>query len=146
MARTYGEGQYGQGQYGGTALVSPIYPSARAKLARGEINLLTDDIGVVPVTDAYDLADEFVSQVTQTGGGVSLTGKSIDAANGAFKAADAATTNATGTAVAIVIYKWAGTLATSPLIAYIDQAYGLPVTLSNEPLWVTWPTAGVFIL
>jgi hypothetical protein len=37
-----------------------------------------------------------------------------------------------------VIYKDTGTAATSPLIAYIDTATGLPVTPNGGDITVTW--------
>ena len=39
---------------------------------------------------------------------------------------------------AIVIYKDTGTEATSPLIAYIDTATGLPITPNGGDIIVTW--------
>ena len=39
---------------------------------------------------------------------------------------------------AIVIYKDTGSEATSPLIAYIDTATGLPITPNGGDIIVTW--------
>jgi hypothetical protein len=39
---------------------------------------------------------------------------------------------------ALVIYKDTGSAATSPLIAYIDTATGLPVTPNGADVTVTW--------
>ena len=39
---------------------------------------------------------------------------------------------------ALLIYKDTGTEATSPLIAYIDTATGLPVTPNGGNITVTW--------
>ena len=41
-------------------------------------------------------------------------------------------------AEAIVIYEWTGTETTSNLIAYIDQATGLPVTPNGGDITITW--------
>jgi hypothetical protein len=39
---------------------------------------------------------------------------------------------------ALVIYKWTGDAATSPLIAYIDSAAGLPFTPAGVAQTVVW--------
>ena len=60
-------------------------------------------------------------------------------AGGAADAADCTFTSVTGSSIeAIVIYKDTGTEATSPLIAYIDTATGLPITPNGGDIIVTW--------
>ncbi len=56
-----------------------------------------------------------------------------------FDAADVVFSAVTGDpSEALVIYKDTGDAATSPLIAYIDTAAGLPVTPSGTDITVTW--------
>ena len=58
---------------------------------------------------------------------------------GAADAADVTFTSVTGASIeAIVIYKDTGSDATSPLIAYIDTATGLPITPNGGDIIVTW--------
>ena len=48
-------------------------------------------------------------------------------------------TDVTGASIeAIIIYSDTGTEATSPLIAYIDTATGLPITPNGGDIIVTW--------
>lgn len=68
-----------------------------------------------------------------------LTGKTI---TGGVAGADAASfTSVTGPACeALILYRDTGTASTSRLIAYIDQAVGLPLTPSGGNVSVTWDT------
>jgi hypothetical protein len=47
---------------------------------------------------------------------------------------------------AVILYKDTGVAATSPLIAYIDTATGLPVTPNGGDITVTVPASGWFSL
>jgi len=48
-------------------------------------------------------------------------------------------TSVTGASIeAIVLYKDTGTDSTSPLIAFIDTATGLPITPNGGDIIVTW--------
>ncbi len=58
---------------------------------------------------------------------------------GAADGADVTFTSVSGPTIeAIVIYRDTGTEATSPLIAYIDTATGLPITPNGGDIIVTW--------
>ena len=56
-----------------------------------------------------------------------------------FRSNDVTFTSVTGASIeAIVLYKDTGTDATSPLIAFIDTATGLPITPNGGDIIVTW--------
>jgi hypothetical protein len=66
-----------------------------------------------------------------------LTAKSTT--GGAADAADITFTAVSGASIeAIIIYVDSGTEATSPLIAFIDTATGLPITPNGGDIIVTW--------
>ena len=125
-------------------MANALYDKGREKFLTGAISWTGDNIKAVIV----DLADytvnlathEFLSDVP-SGGRVAtspnLGGKT--ATNGVADATDAVFTAVTGDqAEAVIIYKDTGTAATSPLIAYIDSATGLPVTPNGGDITVTW--------
>ena len=125
-------------------MANTLYDYARQRFLESQINWMTDTIKVLLVdTGAYTpqtsvhqyLADIPVS--SRIAGPVTLTSKST--AGGAADAADCTFTSVTGASIeAIVIYKDTGTEATSPLIAYIDTATGLPITPNGGDIIVTW--------
>jgi hypothetical protein len=99
---------------------------------------LTDDIRIDLIDTAlytYDAAHEFLDDVI-TGGSPAdptigpyqiLAGKT--STSGVADATDPVFPSVTGATVeAVVISKWTGDAATSPLIAYLDDAAGLPFT------------------
>ena len=66
-----------------------------------------------------------------------FTGKATT--GGAADANDVTFTSVTGASIdAIVLYKDTGTDSTSPLIAFIDTATGLPITPNGGDIIVTW--------
>ena len=121
-----------------------LYDFARQRFLEAQINWMTDTIKVILVdTGAYTpqtavhqyLADIPIS--ARIAGPVTLTSKST--AGGAADAADCTFTSVTGASIeSIVIYSDSGTEATSPLIAYIDTATGLPITPNGGDIIVTW--------
>jgi len=108
------------------------------------IDLIDDNLKAVLV-DAADYTvslttHEFLSDIP-VGGRVSTSGnlanKTVTA--GVFDADDVTFAVVTGDQCeAVVIYKDTGTASTSPLIAYIDTATGLPVTPSGGDITVQW--------
>lgn len=125
-------------------MANTLYDFARQRFLEAQINWMTDTIKVILVdTGAYTpqtavhqyLADIPIS--ARIAGPVTLTSKST--AGGAADAADCTFTSVTGSSIeAIVIYSDSGTEATSPLIAYIDTATGLPITPNGGDIIVTW--------
>ena len=125
-------------------MANTLYDSARQRFLEAQINWMTDTIKVILVdTGAYTpqtsihqyLADIPIS--ARIAGPVTLTSKATT--GGAADAADCTFTSVSGTSIeAIVIYIDTGTEATSPLIAYIDTATGLPITPNGGDIIVTW--------
>ncbi len=121
-----------------------LYDKGRQKFLEGSIAWLANDIKCVLVdTDDYavDLANhEFLSDIAAGGrvatsanfGGKTSTAGVADANDVTFAAV------AGHVSEALVIYKETGDPATSPLIAYIDTATGLPVTPNGGDIVVTW--------
>lgn len=125
-------------------MANTLYDAARQRFLEAQINWMTDTIKVVLVSSsAYTpqtavhqyLADVPVSsRISQI---VTLTGKATT--GGAADGADCTFTSVSGATInAIVIFKDTGTEATSPLIAYIDTATGLPITPNGGDIIVTW--------
>lgn len=125
-------------------MANTLYDFARQRFLEAQINWMTDVIKVLLVdTGAYTpqtavhqyLADIPIS--ARIAGPVTLVSKST--AGGAADAADCTFTSVTGSSIeSIVIYVDSGTEATSPLIAYIDTATGLPITPNGGDIIVTW--------
>lgn len=125
-------------------MANALYTKARQRFLEGAINWTTDTIKAVLVdTGAYtaDLANhEFISSVA--GGariGTIQTLANKTSTNGAADADDLVFPTVAGASVeAIILFKDTGSEATSPLIAYIDTASGLPVTPNSGDINVVW--------
>lgn len=125
-------------------MANTLYDYCRQRFLEAQINWMTDTVKVILVsTSAYTpqtavhqyLADIPVS--ARIAGPVTLTAKATT--GGAADASDCTFTSVSGATInAIVIYKDTGTEATSPLIAYIDTATGLPITPNGGDIIVTW--------
>ena len=125
-------------------MANTLYDYCRQRFLEAQINWMTDTVKVILVsTSAYTpqtavhqyLADIPVS--ARIAGPVTLTAKATT--GGAADAADCTFTSVSGATInAIVIYKDTGTEATSPLIAYIDTATGLPITPNGGDIICTW--------
>lgn len=125
-------------------MANALYDKGREKFLTGAISWSSDDIKVVLV-DAADYTvsistHEFLSDIT-SGGRVATSGNlsSKTTTAGVADAADVTFSAVTGdVSEALVIYKDTGSAATSPLIAYIDTATGLPVTPNGGDITVAW--------
>lgn len=121
-----------------------MYDKGRQKFLEGSIAWLSDTIKAVLVdtgTYTVDLANhEFLSSITS--GARIATSSALTSPTSTAGVADANDVTysavASGTAGAIVVYKDTGTASTSPLIAYIDTATGLPVTANGGDIGITW--------
>lgn len=121
-----------------------LYDKGRQKFLDGSIAWSSDDIKVALIDIAaysVDLAnDEYLSDIpgaaiVATSG--NLVGKTSTA--GVADAADATFLGVAGPTVeAAVVYKDTGAAATSPLIAYIDDATGLPLTPDGGTVLLQW--------
>ncbi len=125
-------------------MANTLYDKGRQRFLEAQINWLSDTVKVLLVdTGAYTanftthefFADIPVSARVTTP--VTLVSKATD--DGAADAADVTFAAVSGPTIeAIVIFKDTGTEATSPLIAYIDTATGLPITPNGGDIIVTW--------
>ena len=127
-------------------MANALYDLGRQKALEGSIAILTDDIKCVLV-DVGDytvnlVTDEFLSDVPAAGRvATSSNLASKTSTLGVFDAADITFTTVTGDeSEALVIYKDTGAAATSPLIAYIDTATGLPISPNGGNINVVWPS------
>ena len=123
-------------------MANALYDKGREKFLRGEVSWNSDDIKVVLVDLAdytQDLAnDEFLSDIAVAGRvATSPNLSSKITTDGVADAADVTFSLVTGDqSEAIVIYKDTGLDSTSPLIAFIDTATGLPVTPNGGDITV----------
>ncbi len=124
-------------------MASVLYPKAKEKFATGALSWTADTIKGVLIDLAdytYNAAHEFMTDVpgaARVGTAQTLAGKS--ATNGVQDANDITLPGVTGDPCeAILLYKDTGADATSPLIALIDTATGLPVTPNGGNITITW--------
>lgn len=125
-------------------MANALYDKGRQKFLEGAINWLTDTVKVLLVdTGLYTVnlaTHEFLSDVpagARVGTAQTLASKTSTA--GVADAADVTFNTVTGNSVeALVIYKDTGVESTSPLIAYIDTATGLPITPNGGNINVVW--------
>lgn len=123
-----------------------VYAKARQSFLEGTIAWLTDTIRCVLVdAGAYtpNLAtDQFLSDIpigARIATSAALTSKLSTA--GVASAANTTFTAVTGVqSEFIAVYKDTGVVGTSPLIALIDTATGLPVTPNGSDITVVWDT------
>jgi len=126
-----------------------VYGKARQAFASKQIDWVNDEIRIMLIdTTQYTVsidADQYLSdipllaQVTPLAGcpilGLKTDTLGVQNASGAtFGVVSGATCGA------LVIFKNTGTQGTSPLIAYIDTATGLPVAPNGGPISVLWDT------
>jgi hypothetical protein len=123
-------------------MANALYGLGREHFLDGSIAWGTDDIKCVLVdTGTYSVSidtHEFhdaLSGIVDTSGNLGTKTVTLGTAD----AADVTFTAVSGSTVeALVIYKDTGNTATSPLIAYIDTATGLPVTPNGGDITITW--------
>lgn len=124
-------------------MASALYDKAREAFLGADIDWLADNIKVslvrasayTPNLATHDFFDDIPAVVATSAnlGSKTATAGVADAADVTF------TTVAAGAAIDyIVIWKDTGTPATSPLIALIDTATGLPVTPNGGDIIVQW--------
>lgn len=125
-------------------MANGLYDKGRQGFLDGTISWSSDNIKIVLV-DAADYtvslaSHEFLSDIPS--GARVATSDNLTTKTSTSGIADA--DNVTFTAVtgdpseAIVIYKDTTNASTSPLIAYIDTATGLPVTPNGGDITITW--------
>ena len=125
-------------------MANTLYDFARQRFLEAQINWMTDTMKVILVdTGSYTpqtAVHQYLSDISgsaRIAGPVTLTSKTTT--GGAADAADVTFTSVTGPSIeAIVIFSDTGTESTSPLIAFIDTATGLPITPNGGDIIVTW--------
>lgn len=127
-------------------MANTLYDLGRERFLEGQITWSTDTIKCLLIDTANYTANfsthEFLSDVSSsarigTTTGVTLTSKTTT--GGAADAADITFSSVSGASVeALILFKDTGTEGTSPLIAYIDTATGLPITPNGGDIIVTW--------
>lgn len=121
-----------------------MYGKGREKFANGEIDWIDDDIRTVLVdTQTYSVnidVDEYLDDIPvgeRVSTSANLTGKNNTL--GTLDADDVTFTTVAGDeSEALVIIKWTGNEATSPLLAYIDTATGLPISPNGGDIVIQW--------
>lgn len=135
-------------------MANRLYPLFKQALLTASVNLSTATVKAQLIDiDQYTYAatDQFLSAIpsgARVGAAVVLTSKTVTA--GAFGAAAStftsvpAGTGSTAQLEAIAIYVDTGDPTTSPLVALMDTATGLPLTPNGGNVVVTWN--GIFAL
>lgn len=125
-------------------MANTLYDKGRERFLTAALNWSTDTIKAFLIdTGAYTAnfsTHEFLSDVAgaaRIAGPITLVSKTTT--GGAADAGDTTFTSVSGTSIeAIILYKDTGVEGTSPLIAYIDTATGLPITPNGGDIIVTW--------
>lgn len=128
-------------------MANALYDSARQLFLEGQLDwrqtsggtyqayLIDTSSYSVNLTTHVNLSD--VGGSSRIAGPVSLSGRTTT--GGAADATDITFQAVSGASIeAIIICKYTGSEATSPLIAYIDTASGLPITPNGGDIIVTW--------
>ena len=123
-------------------MASALYTPFKVLLLGGDIDLASDTIKAVLIDTAdytFSAAHDFYNDASAGAVGTPQTIANVTITGGVFDGDDVTFTSVTGDQCeAIVIYKDTGNTATSPLIAYIDSATGLPVTPNGGDITITW--------
>lgn len=132
-------------------MANALYDKGREAFLAGGINWGSDTIKVCGVSSAYTVnlaTHQYLSDVTNIQAtSAALSGKTGTA--GVAKASNSLFAAASGSAITkLIVYKDTGTASTSPLIACIDTATGLPVTPNGGDINLNWDTGsnGIFKL
>lgn len=129
--------------------MNQLYPAARQSLGTAALNLSTGTLAVLLVYSTYTplfATDANVSDVTSPKIAARQNLSSVSFSAGKLSAAGVNFGAISGTACnALVVYKNSGTDSTSPLIAYIDTAPGIPFLPTGGVVAVTWDAVnGIF--
>lgn len=131
-------------------MATVLYPKAREDFLSGNIDMTSDTIKAVLVTNSYtysasheDLAD--IGAGTRVAISSALTNPSVT--SGVFDADDLLYDNLTGSQFHyIVLFKDTGVESTSRLILFIDSfSSGMPNTPNGADRTIQWPSGGTKI-
>jgi hypothetical protein len=125
-------------------MANSLYTKAKEKMLSAGIDVLTLNVKavLVDITDyvADITTDEFLDDIpagARVATSPNLANKSIT--GGVFNADNATFSGVSGDeSEAIVIYIDTGIEGTSPLVAYLDTATGLPVTPNSGDIIIQW--------
>ena len=127
-------------------MANTLYDNARKLFLEASVNWLSDSFKCLLVdTASYTpsfTTHQYLSDVAEAARigsttGIALTGPATT--GGAADANDVRFPSVSGPSIeAIIIYKDTGTAGTSPLIAYMDTATGLPITPNGGDIIITW--------
>lgn len=131
-------------------MANAVYPKGKEKFLAADVDLLVDTIKAALVdtgTYTYNSTHEFYSSVSTAVVGTPQTIANPSVTNGVFDGDDVTYSALSGSTVeAIVIYKDTGNAATSPLIAYIDNAGALAITPNGGDVTINWNASGIIAL
>jgi hypothetical protein len=132
-------------------MANQLYPLAKTALLTNSptIDLDNTEIRASLVTAGYTYSatHQYITSVSSTHRVATAALASKTIVNGVFDAADVTFTNVSGSEVTqIIIWQWSGTEATSPLLAIIDSATGLPKVPNGGNIIISWNAAGIFAL
>lgn len=126
-------------------MANTLFDKARYLFLRGELSWAAGDIKAILIDTGnytFSASSDYLANIPPNSriSTVALVDP-VAESNGAANAADT-TFQAVGpagtTIEAIILYKDTTVEATSPLIAYIDTATGLPITANGGDIIVTW--------
>jgi hypothetical protein len=130
-----------------------LFALGRQKFLEGKIDWIRDTIKIALIdTDKITVdinANEMFSVFSSTVIGESQELKNKSSFYGVARADAVTFPTVTGNKVgALLIYKSSGVENTSPLIAYIDTAQGLPITPNGGDITINWDAGpyGIFML
>ncbi len=129
-------------------MANALYRKGAEKMLSGQINFMGDTIVARLARDTYAqnlTTDEFLSSVPAVTGATDQTLASKSVTDGVFNAANVtfAAVPAGQTAEGVVLAKWTGSNATSPVLAYIDVITGFPLAANGGDIVIQWD-AGAF--
>lgn len=122
-------------------MANRVYPLAKEHFGKGEIAWESDTIRVAALSSSYTFsaAHEFFSSAASAVIGTPATLANCTCVEGVFDADDVTLSAVPALLVSyLVIYKWTGNAATSPLICYIENATGLPFTGQGVDQQLIW--------
>jgi hypothetical protein len=123
-------------------MANALYPKAKQAFLNGSINMAANTVTLALIDTGvytYSASHEFRSDVSNTAviSTSTLANKTIT--NGVFDADDATFTSVTGAnCEALLIFSDTGVQGTSRLIAYIDNATGLPILPNGGDITVVF--------
>lgn len=132
-------------------MANQLYPLAKTALLTNSPTIDLDSIEIraslVTAGYTYSATHQYITSVSSTHRVATATLLSKTIVSGVFDAADVTFTNVSGSEVTqIIIWQWSGSEATSPLLAIIDSATGLPKVPNGGNIIISWNAAGIFAL